>query len=158
MSILVHGQPLPSFCLPKTGGGTISSAELAGRQAVLFFYPKADTSACTVEAIAFSNLAQSFAAAKTVLLGISADTLQKQEKFRKKHELVIPLISDDAHILIGAFGLWVQKQLYGRKYMGIERTTVLVDGKSRIAQIWAKVSVAGHAQEVLAAAESLGRA
>ena len=155
MSILVQGQALPHFALPKTGGGLASPADYAGRQLVLFFYPKADTSACTVESVDFNGLSPAFAAANTALLGISADTLKKQENFIRKHGLAVTLLSDQTHDLIDAFGIWVEKQLYGRKYMGIERTSVLIDAKGRIVRIWSKVRVPGHALEVLAAAQAL---
>ena len=154
MSILVQGQPAPSFSLPKTGGGNISSADFAGRQLVLFFYPKADTSACTLESIDFSGLAQAFAAVNTELLGISADSPLKQENFRKKHDLTVPLISDEAHKLIDAFGIWVEKQLYGRKYMGIERTTIIICPDAKVIKIFPKVKADGHAEQVL---ESLSK-
>jgi len=158
VSILLPGQAFPAFALPADDGATVSLADFSGRPLVLFFYPKAGTEACTDEAVAFSALAAAFAAADTALLGISADTPRKLANFRRKYDLAMPLAGDGEHVLLQACGLWVEKQMYGRHYMGIARTTVLLDRQARIARLWEKVKVAGHADEVLAAARALATA
>jgi peroxiredoxin Q/BCP len=122
---------------------------------VLFAYPKDDTPGCTQEAIAFNGLRQAFAAADTALLGISPDTAKRHDRFKAKHELEMPLLADDRQETLQAYGVWVEKSMYGRSYMGVERTTFLIDRDGRIARIWRKVKVAGHAEEVLAAAQAL---
>jgi len=155
VSILLPEQAFPAFSLAGDDGETLTSADFAGRPLVVFFYPKADTQACTDEAVAFSALAVAFAAADTALLGISADSPRKLANFRKKYALTMPLAGDAEHVLLEACGLWVEKQMFGHRYMGIERTTVLVDRRGRIARLWQKVKVAGHAEEVLAAARAL---
>lgn len=158
MSILLPGQAFPAFSLPGDDGKVISSDNLVGRPLALFFYPKADTQACTAEAVAFSALAAAFAAAGTGLLGISADTPRKLANFRRKYDLKTALAGDAGHVLLEACGLWVEKQMFGHRYMGIERTTVLLDRRGHVAQLWEKVKVAGHAEEVLAAARALSPA
>ena len=152
---LTPGEPAPSFSLPTTGGGTVSPADLKGRKAVLFFYPKDDTSGCTREAQDFQALGADFAAADTVVVGISPDPLKSHDNFRKKYGLAFPLASDEDKTALQAFGVWVEKSMYGRRYMGVERTTVLLDRDGRVARVWSKVSVPGHAEEVLAAARAL---
>ena len=153
------GDPAPDFALPGTGegasAGPFSLARFRGRKVVLFFYPKDDTSGCTLEAQEFSRLAEGFAAADTVVLGASACSLKSHERFSAKHGLAVPLLSDEARVALEAYGVWVEKSLYGRTYMGVERTTVLVDREGRIARLWAKVKVPGHAAEVLEAARAL---
>ncbi len=149
------GQQAPEFSLPATDGRLISPASLRGRKAVLYFYPKDDTSGCTQEARDFQRLKAEFAAADTEIVGISPDPVKKHEKFRKKYELDIALASDESRALIEGLGLWVQKSFWGRKYMGVERTTLLLDREGRIAKVWPKVNVPGHAEEVLAAAKAL---
>jgi thioredoxin-dependent peroxiredoxin len=152
---LVDGAPAPSFDLPRDGGGQVSSADYAGKKLVLFFYPRADTPGCTREAIDFSRLRGEFAAADTEVLGISADTVKAQDSFRNKHQLTIPLISDERHQMLEAYGAWGEKSMYGRKFLGILRTTVLIGADGRIGRIWRNVRVDGHAEEVLAAARQL---
>jgi thioredoxin-dependent peroxiredoxin len=152
---LVDGAPAPSFDLPRDGGGQVSSADYAGKKLVLFFYPRADTPGCTREAIDFSRLRGEFAAADTEVLGISADTVKAQDSFRNKHQLTIPLISDERHQMLAAYGAWGEKSMYGRKFLGILRTTVLIGADGRIGRIWRNVRVDGHAEEVLAAARQL---
>lgn len=149
------GDAAPAFSLPTDGGGTISLAELKGKNVCLYFYPKDDTSGCTTEAIAFNRLRADFAAANTTIIGLSADSVASHDKFKKKYDLGFTLASDEAKAVLEAYGVWVEKSMYGKKYMGIERTTVLIDKAAKVAAIWNKVKVDGHAEEVLAAARSL---
>ena len=145
----------PAFYLPRDGGTSVSLADFAGQKLVLFFYPRADTPGCTREAIDFTRLQSAFADAGAAVLGISADSLKAQESFRNKHQLSTPLISDEKHEMLEAYGAWGEKSMYGRTFLGIIRTTVLIDAKGRIAKVWRHVRVDGHADEVLAAASSL---
>jgi peroxiredoxin Q/BCP len=154
-SELIAGEPAPPFTLPADDGTSVSLADFKGRKLVLFFYPKADTSGCTAESIAFSGLAKDFAKAKTALLGVSADPVKKQSAFRRKYDLAMPLLSDESHAMLLAYGTWIEKSMYGRKYMGIDRSTFLIGPDARVAHLWRKVKVPGHAEEVLAAARSL---
>ncbi|WP_279357551.1 peroxiredoxin [Methylobacterium indicum] len=149
------GDPAPDFSLPATGDETLSLAGLKGRKAVLYFYPKDDTSGCTLEAQAFNALTDAFAAADTVVIGVSPDPMKSHDKFREKYGLGFPLASDETKAMLEAYGVWVEKSMYGRKYMGVERTTVLIDRDGTIAQVWPKVKVPGHADAVLAAAKAL---
>lgn len=144
----------PSFSLPATCG-TVSLTDFAGRKLVLFFFPKANTDGCTREARDFSRLADAFAAAGTAVVGVSADPLRRLETFRDKQELTIPLASDVTTEMLNAYGVWVEKSMYGRQFMGIQRTTLLIGADGRIARVWSKVKVDGHAEEVLAAAQAL---
>jgi peroxiredoxin Q/BCP len=152
---LTPGDPAPPFSLPTTDGGVVSLEALNGRKAVLYFYPKDDTSGCTREANEFQALKQAFADADTVVIGVSPDPMKSHDKFRAKYGLEFPLASDEAKAALQAYGVWVEKSMYGRRYMGVERTTVLLDRDGRIARVWPKVSVPGHADEVLAAARAL---
>jgi len=145
----------PDFTLPRDGGGTVSLAELAGAPVVLFFYPKDDTSGCTKESIAFSDLYAEFQALGAHVFGISKDSVAKHDKFRAKHGLSVPLLSDEGTTTCEDYGVWKEKSMYGKTYMGIERTTVLIGADGKIAQIWPKVKVAGHAGAVLAAVKAL---
>ena len=145
----------PAFTLTRDGGGTVSLADFSGKKLVLFFYPRADTPGCTREAIAFSTLSADFAAAGTALLGVSADPVKAQDAFKAKHGLAVPLASDETHAMLEAYGAWGAKSMYGRSFMGIVRMTFLIDRKGHIAQIWPKVKVDGHAEQVLAAAQAL---
>lgn len=154
-SALAEGQKAPAFRLPRDGGNVVTLPDYAGQKLVLFFYPRADTPGCTREAIDFTRLKDAFTAAGTVVLGISADPLKAQEKFRDKHSLGIPLISDEQHEMLEAYSAWGQKSMYGRSFLGILRTTVLVGADGKVARIWRNVRVDGHADEVLAAARSL---
>ncbi|ACL60877.1 peroxiredoxin [Methylobacterium nodulans] len=149
------GDPAPDFSLPATGGETISLTCLKGRKAVLYFYPKDNTSGCTLEAKAFNDLRDAFAAADTVVIGVSPDPMKSHDKFRDKYGLGFPLASDEEKAMLQAYGVWVEKSMYGRKYMGVERTTVLIDRDGRIAEVWPKVKVPGHAEAVLKAAKAL---
>jgi peroxiredoxin Q/BCP len=147
---LVEGAKAPSFRLPRDGGDSVALADYAGQKLVLFFYPRADTPGCTREAIDFTRLRDAFAEAGTAVLGISADTVKAQESFRNKHQLSIPLISDEQHEMLEAYGAWGEKSMYGRTFLGILRTTVLIGANGKIAKIWRNVRVDGHADEVLA--------
>jgi len=149
------GEKAPAFTLPKDGGGTVSLADFAGRKLILYFYPKADTPGCTKEAIDFSRLKGAFNKAGADVLGVSADPVPAQDKFKTKHKLGIALASDEKHGMLEAYGVWQEKSMYGRKFMGVVRTTVLIGPDQRIAKVWPKVSVEGHAEEVLAAAKAL---
>jgi thioredoxin-dependent peroxiredoxin len=152
---LVEGAKAPGFQLPRDGGDSVSLADYAGRKLVLFFYPRADTPGCTREAIDFTRLKEDFAQSGTAILGVSADTVKAQESFRDKHGLAVPLISDEHHQMLEAYGAWGEKSMYGRSFMGIIRTTVLLGADGKIARIWRNVRVDGHADEVLAAAQGL---
>lgn len=152
---LTAGDAAPPFTLPADGGSTVSLAALAGRKIVLYFYPKDDTSGCTKEAIAFNGLKPQFAAAGAEIIGVSADSVASHDKFKAKYGLGFTLASDETMEMLNRYGVWVEKSMYGRKYMGIERTTILIDSSGKIARIWPKVKVEGHAEEVLAAAQSL---
>jgi peroxiredoxin Q/BCP len=152
--LVAEGDPAPDFSLPSDDGREISLKGLRGKQVVLFFYPKADTPGCTLESIEFSKLRSAFAKAGTEVIGASADPVKKQCKFRDKFELSIPLLSDESHAMLKAYGVWVEKSMYGKKYMGIERSTFLVDKKGRLKQVWRKVKPEDHAAEVLTAARS----
>ena len=149
------GDALPAFDLDTNGGGRISSADLAGSSAVIFFYPKDDTPGCTKEAVGFSALKPEFDKAGIKLLGISADPPAKHDKFVAKHNLTVTLGADPELHTLKAFGVWTEKSMYGKKYFGIERTTFLVGKDGKIAKVWRKVKVPGHAEEVLAAASDL---
>jgi len=151
------GDPMPDVVLTGADGQPVRLSDFRGKPLVVFFYPKDDTPGCTTENKDFSALAPEFAEAGVALLGVSKDPPAKHAKFAAKHGLVAPLASDaDADGLCDALGIWVEKALYGRKYMGMERTTYLVDADGRIARVWRKVKVKGHAAEVLEAAIALG--
>jgi thioredoxin-dependent peroxiredoxin len=152
---LAPGAKAPNFNLPRDGGASVSLADFAGQNLVLYFYPRADTPGCTKEAIDFSRLRGAFAKANTQILGVSADPVPAQDKFKVKHKLSIALASDEKHQMIEGYGVWQEKSLYGRKFMGIVRATFLIGPDQRIAKVWPKVSVDGHAEEVLAAAKEL---
>ena len=152
---LADGAKAPEFRLPRDGGSIISLSDFAGRKLVLFFYPKANTPGCTKEAIDFTRLSGDFAESGTAVLGVSADPEKAQAAFRDKHKLSVPLISDEKHEMLEAYGVWGEKSLYGRTFLGIVRTTVLVDANGRIARIWRNVRVDGHADAVLAVARAL---
>jgi len=149
---LTEGARAPAFRLPRDGGDTVSLSDYSGKKLVLFFYPRADTPGCTKEAIDFTRLASAFAESRTAILGVSADSPRTQEAFRDKHQLSVPLVSDEKHEMLEAYGAWGQKSMYGRTFQGILRTTVLIGADGRIIKIWRNVKVDGHAEEVLAAA------
>jgi peroxiredoxin Q/BCP len=152
---LEPGARAPTFTLQRDGGTSVSLKDFKGRKLVVYFYPKADTPGCTREAIDFSRLRSQFTKAGTDILGVSADPVDKQDKFKRKHKLGIALGSDPEHDMLTAYGAWGEKSLYGRKFMGVIRKTVLIDENGRVARIWPKVKVDGHAAEVLAAAKAL---
>ncbi|HEY7998403.1 MAG TPA: thioredoxin-dependent thiol peroxidase [Pseudolabrys sp.] len=152
---LAAGSKAPAFTLQRDGGSQVSLKDFKGGNLVLYFYPRADTPGCTKEAIAFSSLRKSFAKTGTEILGVSADPIRTQDKFKSKHKLTITLASDETKQMLEAYGAWGEKSMYGRKYMGVIRKTFLIDAQGRIARIWPKVTVPGHAEEVLEAAKSL---
>jgi peroxiredoxin Q/BCP len=152
---LAEGAKAPAFRLSRDGGGTVTLSDFSGQKLVLFFYPRADTPGCTREAIDFTRLSDSFADSGTAVLGVSADPVKAQEKFRDKHQLSVPLMSDERHDMLQAYGAWGEKSMYGKTFLGIIRTTVLIAADGRVARIWRHVKVDGHAEAVLAAARSL---
>jgi peroxiredoxin Q/BCP len=152
---LAAGDKAPTFKIKTDDGGTISPSTLRGSPYVLYFYPKDDTSGCTKEAIGFSESLKAFGKLGIPVIGVSKDSLESHAKFRKKHKLKLALGSDPETEMAKAWGVWGEKTLYGRKYMGMERATFLVDGKGTIAQAWRKVKVPGHVEAVLEAARSL---
>jgi thioredoxin-dependent peroxiredoxin len=154
-TLIAEGDTAPNFSLPRDGGGRVCLRDFGGKKLVLFFYPKADTPGCTREAIAFTALSDEFSRSGAAVVGISADTVKAQEKFRDKHNLSVPLISDETHEMLEAYGAWGEKSMYGRKFMGIVRTTVLIRPDGRIARLWRNVKVDGHADEVLAATRNI---
>jgi thioredoxin-dependent peroxiredoxin len=152
---LVEGAKAPAFKLPTDDGGTVTLSDFKGKNLVLFFYPKANTSGCTKEAIAFSALKASFTKANTAVIGVSADSVKAQGAFKTKHDLKTPLASDETHQMLESYGVWGEKSMYGRKFQGITRTTVLIGPDGDVVHIWPKVKVDGHAEEVLAAVHAL---
>jgi len=149
------GDPIPDFTLPTDGGGTLSRADLKGEKAVLYFYPKDNTSGCTKEAQAFRDSLDDFAAAGARIVGVSKDGVASHDKFKEKQKLNFTLVSDVDGTLCEAFGVWVEKSMYGKKYMGIERATFLADADGVVREVWRKVKVPGHADEVLEAVKAL---
>ncbi|MGJ5618863.1 peroxiredoxin [Sulfitobacter sp. MF3-043] len=148
-------QPAPDFTLPATGGGDITLSALKGKAVILFFYPRDDTPGCTTEAIGFSADLAAFEAAGARVFGISRDTMAKHDKFTAKHDLTVPLLSDETGSVTESYGVWVEKNMYGKKSMGIERATYLIAADGTIARIWRKVKVPGHVEEVLEAVRAL---
>ena len=155
MAVPAIGLKAPDFTLPRDGGGTLSLSDFKGRNLVLYFYPKADTPGCTTESIAFSGLKRAFAKADTEIVGVSADPVKAQDRFRDKHGLTIALASDEEKKMLTAYGVWGEKSMYGRKFMGVRRTTFLIGRDGRVAQVWENVKVPGHAEAVLEAAIAL---
>ncbi|SNS70855.1 peroxiredoxin [Tropicimonas sediminicola] len=149
------GSPAPDFTLPRDGGGEITLSALKPKAVVLYFYPRDDTSGCTKEAVAFTEALPEFEAAGAVVLGVSKDTVQKHDKFRDKHDLGVTLLSDAESDVCERYGVFKEKSMYGKKFMGIERTTVLIDGDGIVRQVWPKVKVPGHAEAVLEAVRGL---
>ncbi len=145
------GDRAPDFSLPASGDQTLSLADFKGRKLVLYFYPKDNTPGCTTQAIDFTAAAKAFEAANTAVVGVSADSLKKHDNFITKHQLAIPLISDEDHVALNAYGVWVEKSMYGKKFMGIERATYVISEDGKIAAIWRKVKVKGHIEAVLEA-------
>ncbi len=151
MTALAEGMDAPDFNLPRDGGKSVALSDYAGRKLVLFFYPKDDTSGCTAEANAFSALLPQFDAANAAILGMSPDSVAKHDKFIAKHDLKVALASDEEKATLEAYGVWAEKSMYGRKYMGVERSTFLIDAAGKIEKVWRKVKVPGHAEAVLEA-------
>lgn len=149
------GDKAPALSLATDGGGRISLKDLSGKPIVLYFYPKDDTSGCTREAVAFTALLPKFSRLGVQVVGVSKDSVESHAKFKAKHDLGVVLASDPDGKVVQSYGCWVEKSLYGRKYMGIDRSTFLIDPKGKIARIWRKVKVPGHAEEVLAAAKAM---
>jgi thioredoxin-dependent peroxiredoxin len=152
---LLAGDPAPSFSLPADGAKTLSLENFQGQKVVLYFYPKDDTSGCTKEAQEFNALKDDFAKAGAVIIGVSPDSAASHDKFKAKYNLDFPLAADEAKDMLKAYGVWVEKSMYGKKYMGVERTTFLIDGQGRVQKIWSKVKVPGHAEEVLKAVREI---
>jgi thioredoxin-dependent peroxiredoxin len=155
MSDIVIGKPAPAFNLPTAEGENVALSKLKGRAVVLYFYPRDDTPGCTNEAKDFSSLSQKFDKAGVTVIGVSKDTVQAHGKFRDKHGLKVTLGSDESGAVVQQYGVWVEKNMYGKKSMGIERATFLIDSKGIVRQIWRKVKVPGHADAVLEAANAL---
>jgi len=149
------GDKAPEFSLPADSGETLSNKDFAGKIVVLYFYPKDDTSGCTKEAIEFTALLADFEAAGAVIVGVSKDSAKKHDKFIAKHDLKVRLLADEDCSLCEAFGVWVEKSMYGKKYMGIERSTFVIDGTGKVREAWRKVKVPGHADAVLKAIQAL---
>ncbi|SON56505.1 putative peroxiredoxin bcp [Hartmannibacter diazotrophicus] len=149
------GQMAPDFLLPTADGTPVSLSSLKGKPVVVYFYPKDDTSGCTVEALDFTAAKADFEAAGVTVLGISPDTEKKHAKFRDKHGLTVELLADPERQAIEAYGVWVEKSMYGRKYMGVDRSTFLIDAEGKVARVWHKVKIPGHVAEVLAASRAL---
>ncbi len=154
MSIDV-GDKAPSFTLPTDGGGKLSLKDFKGETVILYFYPKDDTSGCTAEACAFRDSLPDFSKARAKVIGVSKDPVKKHDKFKDKYDLTFPLASDEDGKVCEAYGTWVEKSMYGRKYMGIERSTFVIDGKGVVREVWRKVKVPGHVDQVLKAAQAL---
>jgi len=152
---LAAGDKAPSFKITTDSGDTVTSASLKGAPYVIYFYPKDDTSGCTAEACAFRDALPDFSKVKASIIGISRDSVASHDKFKKKFDLTFPLASDESGKVCEAYGTWVEKSMYGKKYLGVERSTFLIDDKGVIRGIWRKVKVPGHAEEVLKAAEAL---
>ena len=149
------GDKAPAFSMKTDGGGKVSLSQLKGQNVVLYFYPKDDTSGCTAEACGFRDSLPKFGKIDAAVIGVSRDSAESHDKFKKKHKLNFTLGSDETGKVTEDYGVWVEKSMYGRKYMGIERTTVLIDGKGVIRGLWPKVKIDGHVDEVLAAAKAL---
>jgi peroxiredoxin Q/BCP len=149
------GDKAPSFSLATDGGGRVSLKDLSGKPIVLYFYPKDDTSGCTREAVAFTGLLAKFNRLGVKVIGVSKDSIESHDKFKAKHDLGVVLGSDPDGKVVESYGCWVEKSLYGRKYMGIDRSTFLIDPKGKISRIWRKVKVPGHAEDVLDAAKAM---
>lgn len=150
-----EGDKAPDFELDTDGGGRVKLSDFKGQMVVVYFYPKDDTSGCTKEAIDFTALATDFAKSNTHIIGISPDSAQKHDKFKAKHNLNVQLAADIDKLAANAYGVWVEKSMYGRKYMGVERSTFLISPDGKISRAWRKVKVPGHADDVLKTVQSL---
>ena len=155
MTHLEEGKKAPAFTLPADGGGKVRLSAYKGQKVVVYFYPKDDTPGCTTEALDFTAAAKAFDKANTVVIGISKDSVERHDKFKSKHKLTVRLGSDENGGVLEKYGVWTEKKLYGRVFMGIQRATFLIDEKGTIARIWPKVRVKGHVDEVLGAAKAL---
>lgn len=155
MAELSAGQKAPDFELPRDGGGTLRLSDFTGRPLVLYFYPQDDTETCTAEAIDFSRLKPEFAKLGAAVIGVSPDSIKKHDKFKKKYDLALDLAADESLKTLNDYGVWGEKTLFGRKYLGVVRTTFLIAPDGRIARVWHKVKVRGHAEQVLAAVKAL---
>ncbi len=149
------GKPAPDFSMPTDGGGQVSLSGLKGKNVILYFYPKDDTPGCTKEACGFRDNQAAFEGAEAVVIGVSKDSVAKHDKFKAKYDLPFSLASDEDGKVCEAYGTWVEKSMYGKKYMGIDRATFLIDGKGVLRQEWRKVKVPGHVEAVLEAAKGL---
>jgi peroxiredoxin Q/BCP len=154
MTVEVGGKA-PAFSMKTDGGGTVTSKDLKGKTIVLYFYPKDDTTGCTREAIDFTARAAAFKAAGAVVIGCSRDDVKSHDRFKAKHDLGITLAADAEGRVTEDFGVWIEKSMYGRKYMGIDRSTFVIDGTGKVRNVWRKVKVPGHVDEVLAAVKAL---
>lgn len=143
--MIEEGSPAPDFTLPSDDGRDVTLSDLRGKKVVLYFYPKDDTPGCTTQACDFRDAAPSFAGVDAVVLGVSADSIESHRKFRQKYDLNFPLLADESHGVAEAYGVWKEKSMYGRKFMGIERSTFLIDEKGEVEKVWRKVSPKGHA-------------
>ncbi len=152
---VAEGDPAPDFQMPASGGRTVSLAEMKGKPFILYFYPKADTPGCTKEACSFEEAGVTLGKMGLNVIGVSPDKMKPIEKFATKYGLTFPLASDEDHSVAERYGTWVEKSMYGKKYMGIERSTFLIDASGKLAKVWRKVSVTGHVDEVVAAAGKL---
>lgn len=155
-TVLKVGDQAPDFTLPADGNHTVTLSDFRGKKVVLYFYPKDDTPGCSQEARNFRDMAEQFAAAGTIILGVSKDSPVKHDKFKQKYDLPFTLVSDENAVVTKNYGVWVQKSMFGKKYMGIERATYLLDEEGKIACMWRKVKVTGHIKEVLETAKKLG--
>ncbi|PWK11306.1 thioredoxin-dependent thiol peroxidase [Tumebacillus permanentifrigoris] len=155
MAELTVGQPAPDFTLPASTGMSVTLSELRGKNIVLYFYPKDDTPGCTTQACGFRDLHSAFADLNTVILGVSPDPVKKHEKFISKYELPFILLSDEEHTVLESYGVWKEKNMYGKKYWGVERTTLLIDAEGVLRKIYPKVKVAGHVDQVMADVKAL---
>jgi peroxiredoxin Q/BCP len=155
MTDLAAGDMAPDFSLPRNGGGTVSLSDFAGKPVILYFYPKDDTSGCTTEAVDFSGLTEEFAKLGATVIGVSPDSVKSHDKFAAKHNLSVMLAADEEHKALEAYGVWKEKSMYGKTYMGVERSTFLIDKSGKVAEVWRKVKVPGHAEAVLKATQAL---
>ena len=155
MTDITEGQAAPAFDMSTDGDGRVTLDGLKGKSVVLYFYPKADTPGCTTEGLDFSALADQFAAANAVVIGVSRDAVKKLDRFKAKHDLKVVLGSDEDGVVCEAYGVWIMKKLYGREYMGVERATFLIDGAGVVRRVWRSVKVKGHAEQVLESTQSL---
>lgn len=154
MSVEV-GSPAPDFTLPADGGASVTLSAFRGRPVILYFYPKDDTSGCTKEACGFRDLFPDFSSADAVVIGVSKDGVKSHDKFKEKYQLPFTLVADEDTTLAQAYGVWVEKSMYGRKYMGMDRATFLIDQEGVVRQAWRKVKVTGHVEAVLKALKAL---